>query len=207
MKKLFFVLLCVFCAGVQAQDERFYRNMFNGILKKPKPPTPYKIKVFSPKYMLDLDRDGIEDSFQTIKKDGVDFIRLNNAYGELQFEAQLDTKGGNSSIFKANFMKVNDKVDVLVLHFYEGHTQSATFEGSARLYFVTIVNRRLDKASLTKGPFFWSERERAAGKYWNRRYTVNLVDYNKDGQKEISVSYNRISRVYYYIANGVWRDI
>lgn len=200
-------LLCISCATVLAQDERFYRSMFNGVLKKKISPTPYKIKVFGPKYMIDLDRDGIEDSFQAVKKDGIDFIRLNNAYGELQFEAQLDTKGHKSSIFKANFMRVNDKVDVLVLHFYEGETQSSTFEGSARLYFVTILNHKLEQVTFTKGPFFWSEKEKTTGQYWNRRYTVNLIDYNKDGQKEISVSYNRISRIYYYVANGVWRQI
>ena len=207
MKMILFLVLCVLSLSSFSQDERFYRNMFNGVLNDKTQDIPYKIKVFSPKYMIDLDRDGIEDSFQTIKKDGIDFFRINNAYGEKQFEAELTTKGAKSSIYKVNFMRVNKDVDVLVLHFYEGHNQSASFEGSARLYFVTLVKRNLAEASLTKGPYFWTEKEGAAGKYWNRKFTVNLIDYNRDGQKEISVSFNKATRVFYYTSNGIWDSI
>lgn len=204
---IFFLLLSVYLQFGFGQDERFYRNMFNGILTDSKGPTPYKIKVFSPKYMIDLDRDGIEDSFQTIKKDGIDFFRINNAYGEKVFEAELATKGSKSSIFKVNFMSVNKNVDVLVLHYYEGYNDSSVFEASARLYFVTIENRKLEKANMSKGPYFWIEKERAAGKYFNRRYTVNLIDYDKDGQKEISVSFNKGTKVFYYKSGGIWDSI
>ena len=207
MKTLILLLLCVCSFYSFGQDERFYRSMFNGVLSKKNEFTPYKVKVFSPKYMIDLNRDGIKESFQTVKKDGIDFIRLNNSFGELIFEASLFTKGSNSSIYKANFFNVKENVDVLVLHFYEGENSSATFEASGRLYFITILNQDMRTASLTRGPYFWHERERAAGKYWNRKYTVNFVDYNNDGTREISVSFNDISRIYYYTKNGVWKTI
>lgn len=207
MKQIVFFLLCVLSQISWSQDERFYRNMFNGLLQKGQKPIPYKIKVFSPKYMIDLNRDGINESFQAVKKDGVDFIRINDAYGEKLCEHKIESKGAKSRIFKANFVKVNKNVDVLVLHFYEGEIDVSTYESSARLYFVTILNGKLASASLTKGPYFWNEKEKRPNQYWNRKYTVNFVDYNKDGQKEISVNYHNISKIFYYSKNGIWESI
>ncbi|MFT6630869.1 MAG: hypothetical protein ACJAS4_000813 [Bacteriovoracaceae bacterium] len=204
MKTLIVLILCIVSYRGEAQDERFYRNIFNGKLYKGVESFVYKIKVESPKYTLDLNRDGIEDSFQTIKKDGVDFIRVNDPFGNIVFESALMTKGKNSKIFKAHLKTISNSVDVLILHFYEGDNEAAIFEGSGRLYFVTIRDRNLKKITLTKGPYFWTEKERAAGKYWNKRYSVNVLDYNKDGQKEISVSYNKSSQIYFYISDGLW---
>lgn len=207
MKTLIVLILCVVSWNSFAQDERFYRNIFNGKLYKGVEKFVYKVQVSSPKYTLDLNRDGIEDSFQTLKKDGVDFIRVNDPFGNIVFERSLETKGKNSKIFKAHLKSISKSVDVLILHFYEGDNEAAIFEGSARLYFVTIRDRNLRKITLTKGPYFWSEKERAAGKYWNKRYSVNVLDYNKDGQKEISVSYNKFSEVYFYISDGLWEAL
>ncbi len=207
MRTLLILIFCVISLPSLAQDERFYRNIFNGKLFKGIPKMNFKVHVESPQYTIDLNRDGIEDSFQTIKRDGVDFIRINDPFGNIIFEEQLMTKGKNSSIFKAHLVSISKNVDVLILHFYEGENESSTFESSARLYFVTIRDRDLKKISLYKGPYFWNERERAAGKYWNKRLSVNVLDYNKDGRKEISVSYNKLSQVYFYIADGVWSKL
>lgn len=166
----------------------------------------HKVKVSSKKYVIDLNRDGKDDSFQTVKMDGNDFIRINDEYGRQVFRAMLETKGRNSSIFHASFKAVNKDTDVLILHFYEGETQAAIYEASARLYFITIPKRDFKNISMTKGPFFWMEKERAAGKYYNRRYSVNTIDYNNDGNREISISFNRINRVYFYL-NGTWQNL
>lgn len=200
----------IFCISLSsfAQDERFYRNIFTGDLNNSKQEDfIYKVEVKSHKYMLDLNRDGIEDSFQTVKKDGLDFIRINDAFGNSIFEKKLDTKGSGSKIFKADFKHVSNDIDVLLLYFYEGDNQSSTFEGSARLYFITIQNKSFNKITLTKGPYFWHEFAENPDKYsiyWNKRFSVNTIDYNQDGVKEISVSYNKISRIFFYKSDGVW---
>lgn len=200
------MLLCIFLFQAKAQDERFYRSIFNGDLSNTSDiPFEYKVEVSSHKYLMDLNRDSKKDSFQSVKKDGVDFFRINDEYGKQVFEAKLETKGKESKIFRASFKTISNSVDVLLLHFYEGHNDAAVFEGSARLYIITIKDRDFKKITMTKGPFFWSEFEGATNKYWARRYSVNTADLNKDGVKEISVSFNNIDRVYYYSSNGEWK--
>lgn len=204
MKIICIVLLC-FAPLAFSQDESFYRDLFNGNLySQSKDAMIYKIEVESPKYMIDLNSDGVMDSFQTVKRDGVDFIRINDTYGKSVFMDKLLTKGKNSSIFKAKLVKVNSKTNVLILFYYDGEIKTSRYEASARLYFVTFVNNELKKASLYKGPYFFHEKEKASGKYWNRRYSVNVMDYNKDSQNEISISYNNSSKVYEYIGEGLW---
>lgn len=207
MTRILIFMLCICSFSAFGQDERYYRSIFSGDLFNLKDNAYYyKVKVSSPKYVLDLNRDTKDDSFQTIKMDGNDFIQINDEYGREVFRGMLETKGKNSSIFRASFKQVDKNTDVLILHFYEGEAHTSTYEATARLYFVTIPNRNLNKITMTKGPFFWTERERAAGKYWNRRYSVNTLDYNNDGSREISVSFNSISRVYFYL-NGSWQNI
>lgn len=207
MTRFWALMLCIFSFSAMAQDERYFRSIYSGDLFNVKDQNYYyKVKVESPKYMIDLNRDSKDDSIQSIKMDGNDLIRINDEYGRNVFSHKLETKGKNSHLFRVSFKAIDEKTDVLILHFYEGETQSATFEGSARLYFITIPNRDLRKMKMTKGPFFWMERERAAGKYYNRRYTVNTIDYNNDGSREISISFNKTSRVYFYL-NGDWQQI
>ena len=198
-------LLCIFSIGAVAQDERFYRSIYSGDLANSKEgPFEYKIEVSSSKYLIDLNRDGKKDSIQTVKKDGVDFFRINDDFGKQVFEGKLETKGSESKIFRASLKTISKDVDVLLLHFYEGHNDAAIFEGSARLYIVTIRDRDFRLVSMTKGPFFWTEKQGVANKYWARRYSVNTLDLNKDGIKEIAVSFNNIDRIYYYSKNKEW---
>lgn len=205
--KTLLIFLCTVSLYIQAQDERFYRKMFAGKTSKFIEEFEFKVEVTSPRYTVDLNRDGIEDSFEVLKKDGIDFIRIRDPYGRIVLERSLMAKGRGSKIFKAHLKSISESVDVLILHFYEGHNDAAIFEGSARLYFITIRDRDLRKISLTRGPYFWTEKKRAAGKYWNKRYSVNVIDYNGDGKKEISVSYNKLSRIYFYISEGLWEQL
>lgn len=200
------LLLCIFSFNTPAQDERFYRGIFSGEhFNSKEVPFTYKIEVESSKYLIDLNHDGKEDSIQTVKRDGVDFFRINDDFGKMVFEAQLETKGVDSKIFRASLKTISKNIDVLLLHFYEGHTGAAIFEATARLYIVTIKDRDFRKTTITKGPFFWSEKEGVAGKYWARRYTVNTKDFNGDGVKEVAITFNNIDRIYYYSKFGDWR--
>ena len=208
MKTLIVFALCVLSFKSLAQNERYYRSLFSGeIFDYNKDNFEYKIAVESPKYAIDLDRDGILDSIQVIKKDGVDFFRINDPHGQQLFVDKLMTKGRDSKIFKVQFVEITKGVDALVVHFYEGDNTSSTFEGSARLYIYTILGNDLSRITKTRGPYFWIEKERAAGKYFNRRYSVNIVDYNNDGVREISTSFNKLQRMLMYVGKGIWSEI
>ena len=205
MKAICLLIILVVSSAGYSQDERFYRKMFYGNENHFIENFNHKISVKSPRYALDLNRDGIEDFFQTVKKDGVDFIRIMDHFGKIVFERSLMTKGNRSRIFKAKLKKISNNVDALILYFYDGHNQAVNFEGSARLYIITIPGRNFSKITLTKGPYFWTEREKASGTYWNRRYSVNIIDYNKDGVREISVNYNKSAKILFYADNGLWK--
>jgi hypothetical protein len=208
MKSILIFVLCILSFQAFSQDERYYRSLFSGkIFDINKDDFKYKVAVESPKYMLDLDRDGIMDSIQAMKKDGVDFFRINGPHGRQLFIDKLVTKGKGSKIYKVQFTNIKAGVDALIVHFYEGDNDAAIFEGSARIYIYTILQNNLLKISKMRGPFFWMEKERAAGKYFNRRYSVNIVDYNNDGVKEISTSFNKIHRVLMYTQAGIWKKL
>ncbi len=204
--KLHVILFFLLIHSAIGQDERFYRGVFTGALNKQKKTAfIYKVEVAGPKYMLDLDRDGVKDSLQLIKRDGVDFIRINDYQGRAVFEQQLDTKGKQSKVFKIHLKTISPTVDVLIVHYFEGYNGAVEFEASARLYFATIKDRDLSKITFSPGPHFWHEYELSADKfnyYWNRRYQVNTLDYNGDGVNEISISFNKIQRIFFYSVDG-----
>ena len=206
MVKIFIIFLL--STSVFGQDERFYQKLFQRSSDKNFEKTGvYKNRVTSDKYMLDLNRDSVLESFQIEKRDGIDAIIINDSFGKKTFEATLLPKGANSRIMKASFKRVSSNVDVLILHYYEGENKYPTFESSARIYFLTIQNKNLNSIRLDKGPFFWSETEKTNGKYWRRRYKVSSIDANKDGSLEVLVSDGRSSRVYQFSESKGWTQL
>jgi hypothetical protein len=194
--------------SVYAQDERFYRKIFTGELFDVEQEKPiYKVVAMSPLYKIDLNRDGVEEGIIIEKKDGMDFLTIIDRFGRPWFNQMLDTMGGRSKIYKIQLKSISKTTDALIVHFYEGHTNATIFEATARLYFVTIDKRDLRTLRMFKGPHMWHEKEMVADKYWNRYYSVNVKDYNGDGRREISVSYNKISRIYFYLEDGRWKKI
>lgn len=207
MKWLCFVLVFTVSIRVFAQDERYFRDMLNGSAAETKKLMEYKIEVQSPFYVIDLNQDGVEDSFQFIKRDGLDYIRVNDPFGEMKAEYKLESKGRNSKLIKGHLKSISKDVTVLVLEYYEGEVGHSLYESSARLYFVTIRDKSLDKITMMKGPYFFHEKLDVADKYILRNMSVNLVDYNQDGMSEISVSYHKVQRIYRYIGLGKWKAI
>jgi len=208
MKGLLLIALSFYLFDASAQDERFYRKIFTGeLFQKPQEIEEFKIVVKTPKYKLDLNRDGIEESIVIMKKDGIDFFTILDSFGRLIFEKRLSTMGKGSKLFKMQLKTLSKNTDALILHFYEGATEGTVFEATARLYFLTIDHRNLNKLYFYEGPHFYHEKQMPNGKYFNRRYTVNTLDYNDDGVKEISISYNKISRIFFYVSEGIWSTI
>lgn len=191
-----------------AQDERFYRKIYSGELSaEKKEKSQHKLIYDSSPYNIDLNRDKIDEQIITSNRDGVDFIVIKDILGNILFESDLSTIGYKSKISKISFKTISESTDVLILHFYEGFIQTSSFEATARLYFLSIDNRDLRTMKLFKGPHFWHEKETQNNIYMNRNYSVNVLDYNGDGRKEISINYNNIARIYFYLNEGRWKRL
>lgn len=201
---LFFALQILFMFRLHAQEERYFRKMFTGQLKpNSKQEKEFKYVFKSPAYQLDLNDNGFPESIRLLKKDGLDYIAIENFEGQTIFEDRLFAYGGGSNIFKLTKTKIAPHVNVLILHYYEGEVRARKYNGTARLYFLTI-DKRYRVWKLTKGPLFWHEHEEVKDRYWQRDYNLDVTDFDHDGTKEIAVSYNRINRIYKYLGKGNW---
>lgn len=191
-----------------AQDERYYRKIFTGELyDKKDEQLNFKIKVATDSYLIDLNRDGKNERIRTLKKDGLDFIEIKDRFGQLILNKKLKAIGGDSTLYKIQLKTISSEADVLILHFYEGATDSTIFEARARVYFVTIQNRDLKRIYMYEGPHIFYEKEMPHGKYGLRYYTVDTFDYNNDDRNEISINYGHIQHIFFYIRNGIWRRL
>ena len=191
-----------------AQDERYYRKIFTGELyEKKDEQLNFKIKVATESYLIDLNRDGKNERIRTLKKDGLDFIEIKDRFGQLILNKKLKAIGGDSTLYKIQLKTISSEADVLILHFYEGATDSTIFEARARVYFITIQNRDLKRIYMYEGPHIFYEKEMPNGKYGLRYYTVDTFDYNNDDRNEISINYGHIQHIFFYIRNGIWRRL
>lgn len=201
MKAFTLIGLLFFIFSAISQDERYYRKFFTGeLIDKSKNTEKYKVTVESPRYEVDLNQDKAMESIRVQKRDGIDFFIIYDQNGYQIFNKKLNSIGLKSKLVKVELKSISPSVNTLILHFYEGAINSTKFESMASLYFVTINKRNIRKIHFSDGPHFFHEKE-VGEKYLNRRYTVNTIDYNKDGIREISISYNKIQRIYFYLNN------
>jgi hypothetical protein len=208
VKRYFILILFVASNFALGQDEQFYRRIFtNELINKPSALIEYKLVVKSPVYQINLDRDKFPEGIRIEKRDGLDFVVVLSRFGEKVFESKLLGIGNKSRIFKIQLKTISKDTNALIIHFYEGKIDSTKFESTARLYFLTFPKNDYKKMVLFKGPHFFHEKEKVSEQYWNRRFSVNTIDYNHDGVKEISISYKKINRVYFYLSKGLWTKI
>jgi hypothetical protein len=208
VKRYFILILFVASNFALGQDEQFYRRIFtNELINKPSALIEYKLVVKSPVYQINLDQDKFLEGIRIEKRDGLDFIVVLSRFGEKVFESKLLGIGNKSRIFKIQLKTISKDTNALIIHFYEGKIDSTKFESTARLYFLTFPKNDYKKMVLFKGPHFFHEKEKVSEQYWNRRFSVNTIDYNNDGVKEISISYKKINRVYFYLSKGLWTKI
>lgn len=203
-----FLLVALFISFESyAQDERFYRKIFTGELtEKTKESIRYKVTVSSPRYEIDINQDKSPESIKVMKRDGFDFFLVYDEFGREIFNKRLPAIGANSRLIKVDLKAITKDTNTLILHFYEGAIEATRFEAMAKLFFVTFNKKDIKKMTFFNGPHFFHEKEKGE-QYLNRRYTVNSIDYNKDGRREISISYNKIQRVFYYTRTGQWKQI
>lgn len=191
-----------------AQDERYYRQIFTDeLLEEKDAPARHKVTVSTPEYLVDINRDNHKEKIQVLKKDGLDFIQIKDRFGRVRFESQLAAKGIESRLYKVRLKTISESTDSLILYFYEGHSGTVVFQATARLYFITVENRDLDKVYIFKGPPFFYEKEKPVDQYSRRHYSVSVLDYNQDGRNEISTNFNQIQRIWFYLRKGLWKTL
>lgn len=192
-----------------AQDERFTRELLSGDLTRivaPQSESKYNYKVRTPYYEVDLNGDHKNESFVVEKKDGEDWVYVYNYSKVKIYSFKLDTGGAHSRLYRITSKNLSKDFKVYVLHFFEGVTQFLKFRSQARFYFLTIDKNNLDSISTYKGPAFWEEfKSFKHNHYHQRKYVLTAIDLNKDGIKELTLSYNDMRRVYFYRGNGYWR--
>ncbi|MBI2521818.1 MAG: hypothetical protein HYV97_15490 [Bdellovibrio sp.] len=206
MKSLLFAIYFVFSLAY-AQDERYFRKMITGEVGKEMAtkdkPVP-RIKVDSRVYRLNLGGDSQLEGLFYEKKDGQDWFYIVNGQGQEIRSFKLDTMAGDSKLYKINIRELSNRTQLLILNFYEGKNTYLDFDARARLYFITIDDRDLNKITFFKGPAFWHEYAGHRDHYHQRFYTTELIDLNHDGIKEVQVQHNGNIWVYLYEDLGKW---
>lgn len=205
MFSIFSILM--FSVSIFAQDERFFRDIYTGKLKDLNlkiDRNKRKVVVNSGLYQMDINDDGLPESLVYSKKDNEDYFEIYNFRGQLIFKTFLQATGEQASLYKINFVNISKNVRALVLHFFEGMTRSTRFEGIARLYVVSLENNDLESLTAFKGPHFFHEYEKVRDFYWRRAFKVNVLDYDKDGIKEISANYKTTTSILRYKGRGQW---
>ncbi|MBT3586920.1 MAG: hypothetical protein HN509_18560 [Halobacteriovoraceae bacterium] len=193
-----------------AQDERFYRELLTGELlskkaRKYNPPPKYKART--PFYEVDLNSDDRNERFYYEKKGGEDFLVIQNYKRQEIFRYKFETIGINARLYRLSIRRISAKTKVVVLNFYEGYTNYLEFNGSARVYLMSIDNNDLSTMAVYKGPGFWQEFRGFKGDYRQRFYELSLYDFNGDGIKEVIVRHHLIPRVLMYLDDGKWSNI
>lgn len=190
-----------------AQDERTFRKLLTGGLvseQLEKVETPVYVYEGT-NYRFDLDSNGIDETLQVIKKDGINWLHIYDSSERQLFAGKLWAMGGDSKLYRVKIVDLSPRHRVLVLFLYEGKTESVRFEATARLFFLSLDDKKFASFKLYQGPHYFHEREAIREQYWNKQYSVNIKDFDHDGIKDISVQYNHIQRVYIYKGKGEWR--
>ncbi len=165
------------------------------------------INITSSFYEIDLDEDGIKESFTSTNLDGIDAFQIYNKNQSKIFESKFQTKGPKSRLYRMELRRLSSVTKVMILYYFEGVTNYLTLKNPGYLYFVTIDRNDLSTLKMSKGPMFWLEHKDIDDTYSQRKFDVDIYDFNKDGVKEVRAKYHQISSVFMYQGQGVWQGI
>ncbi len=207
-KFLCLLFVCVVSWHALAQDERYFRQLFSGELNKGDKrddARKYSWNVHTPYYSLDLNRDGKEEQVVFVKKENEDWIEIFDAQKNKIFSYLFENKGYDSELFRIELKTLNASTDILVLYYYEGVSKYINFQGTSRIYAITIDKRDLATLSAFKGISFFDEVKTFKGHYHKRFYEVYLEDLTRDGTKELIIKHRNASTVFVYKGQGKWQ--
>lgn len=206
-KLLLALVLVVMSWRATSQDERYFRQLFSGEINKDKEVVDekkYSYFVHTPYYALDLNRDGASEQIVFVKKDNEDWIEILNSDKKKIFAYRFENKGYDSELFRIELKSLSDKTNILLLYYYEGVSKYINFQGTSRVYAITIDNNDLTTMKAFKGPSFFDEQKTFKGHYHKRNYEVYLEDLNRDSVKELIIKHRNTSTVFMYKGAGVW---
>jgi hypothetical protein len=209
MLKIFLFISYIFLNCAQAQDERYFREIFTGeMIHKDKKEEAKKVyyQAFTPRYIFDLNNDGDKEKFFYETRDAGHNFYIENSHNELLYKASFESVGKGAHLYRVGIHHLNPQTTVLLLYFFEGSIDYLNFQGTSRLYFLTIEDNDLHKIYLNRGPIIWEEFQNTKGHYRQRPFDISLIDYNHDGTREIAVKNHLISRVYLYRGKGLWAN-
>ncbi len=199
----------IFAAGISslAQDERLVRDFLTGKLARGKNRAEkhrYDFRVRTGRYRFDFDKDGRKESFFFAKQDGEDWLFIYDYLGNEVFRYQFDALGPLSRAYKIEARYLSRRHRVFLIYFFEGRTEYLKFQGTARLYLLTIDRKDLKTLKMAKGPYIWDEYSDGKGHYHQRSNLISLFDFDNDGIREVAVKYHLITRVFQYRESGHW---
>lgn len=190
-----------------AQDERYFRQLFSGELLKSNEVVQekkYSYFVHTPYYALDLNQDGVSEHVAFTKKDNEDWIEIFDSEKKKIFSYRFENKGFDSELFRIELKTLSAKTAILLLHYYEGVSKYINFQGTSRVYAVTIDNKDLKTMTAFKGPSVFDEQRTFKGHYHKRNYDVYLEDLDHNLVKELIIKYRNTSNVFIYKGDGKW---
>lgn len=208
MQHLGLLLLFLVTFNVSAQDERYYRQILNGELplqgQSLAETREHQFNVKGAAYNVDLNGDGFEEIIQPQKRDGVDWLEIQDSTKRKVFEAKLLAVGGDSAIYKIKLAQISKTTKVLVIYLDEGQTSGRRFESTARIFLLTLDNNDFATFRLTQGPHHFHEKEGQRDQYWRKSYSVDIRDVDQNGIRDVVVEFNHIQRIMQYLGRGEW---
>lgn len=201
------LLMFVVSWSALAQDERYFRQLFSGELLKSNEVVQekkYSYFVHTPYYALDLNQDGVSEHVAFTKKDNEDWIEIFDSEKKKIFSYRFENKGFDSELFRIELKTLSAKTAILLLHYYEGVSKYINFQGTSRVYAVTIDNKDLKTMTAFKGPSVFDEQRTFKGHYHKRNYDVYLEDLDHNLVKELIIKYRNTSNVFIYKGDGKW---
>lgn len=192
-----------------AQDERFIRKMISGELlsENKKSVVPALFSVTGPEYRVDLNGDGLDEAVQVRNEDGLNWFLVFDSKQNILMKEKLWAMGAMSRLYRIKMVDLNPTARALILHVDEGKTESVRFESSAKMFIVSIDNKDLSTLKMVPGPRYWHEREAHREQYWRRNYTLNVLDLDQNGTKDIFVKYHGSQWIFMYQGNGQWKTL
>lgn len=205
---LFFACLKICCSPflANAQDERHWRDLLHRSKKVEKLPPSYQFEFSGNYYRYDLNSDGKLETFSWVRRDGVDFLDV-EVPGKRVQSFRFMPVGHGARIHKIKIVNLDSDVRVALVYYFQGLTSGLQNEAEIRLYFMAWEKNDLSNLYWEKGPLIWMDQEQRKGFYWKRPMDVRVVDFNHDGTREIEVSHQKLSRVYFYKGQGRWGDL
>lgn len=187
-----------------AQDETFFKDVLSGsIFKNINRTQVADFVTMNQFYHYDITGDGSEEVIIPSKRDGSDWLTIKDRLGKILFEDKMQAYGVDAILYKIKIMQLSPKVKGIVLFYMDGETDWLELKRTARVYLLSLTDGKF-AYKLFSGAHMAVENSKVRDQYIRRQMNVESEDLNKDGIKEIIISYETIQHIFMYQPNGSW---